>query len=275
VAVIEEAIAEVGGEPARLPRHPLGSRGVTGEAVDGPGEIEGLLDRPDLLVLARRIDLRRVTNGHPADRDRGAWRQDGVDLDDAVYPNLAALSGDATGEQGRTGGKEAAIADPRAVDMGMRADQNIVAITTLRAPTLISPSSALSTAPNRIRACGPIRTAPQMTAVGATYALGSICGARPRCSISTRQAWQKRVDNGRHSSRSRHRRLWGRTAGLAAQTPVVHGSKMAKNLTPTAGSSAADSRSHRSPLCDWKRNRRTRRSARTTTRRGPWSARPV
>ena len=39
---------------------------------------------------------------------------------------------------------------------------------TQRAPTVIEPSSAVSTAPNRTRASGPIRTSPQTIAFGAT-----------------------------------------------------------------------------------------------------------
>jgi hypothetical protein len=78
-------------------------------------------------MLAWRADLRRITDGHPPDRDHGAWRQNGVDLDDAADPHLAACPGDASGEQGHAGGQEAAVADLRAVDMGMRPDQHIVA----------------------------------------------------------------------------------------------------------------------------------------------------
>ena len=57
-------------------------------------------------------------------------------------------------------------------------------MTTHRAPISIGPSSADSTAPNRIRASGPTRTSPDTTAFGATYALGSTTGALPRCSTS-------------------------------------------------------------------------------------------
>jgi hypothetical protein len=67
-AFIEDSVAEVGCEPGRLPGHPLGGWRVRGHAVDGPREIEGFLDRPDVLALGRRVDLRRITHGNPADR---------------------------------------------------------------------------------------------------------------------------------------------------------------------------------------------------------------
>src|SRR5688572_21749623 len=54
-------------------------------------------------------------------------------------------------------------------------------ITTQVAPISIMPSSALRMAPWLITVCGPIRTLPTSTAVGATDALGSICGCLPWC----------------------------------------------------------------------------------------------
>src|SRR5260221_7371891 len=48
-------------------------------------------------------------------------------------------------------------------------------------PISMKPSSAVSTAPKPIAEPAPIRTSPHSTAVGATWALGSIVGDRPRC----------------------------------------------------------------------------------------------
>jgi len=52
-------------------------------------------------------------------------------------------------------------------------------MTTVRSPTQITPSSAMSTAPNRIKASVPMRTAARTTAVAATQALGSTRGVPP------------------------------------------------------------------------------------------------
>lgn len=48
-------------------------------------------------------------------------------MHDATDPHLAASPGHGPGEQGRAGGQEAAVADLRAVDMSMRADQDVIA----------------------------------------------------------------------------------------------------------------------------------------------------
>jgi hypothetical protein len=101
----EQPVAEVGGEPGRLPRHPLGSRSAAGNAVHGSREIQRFLDGSDLLMLARREDPRRITHGHPADRHRGARRQDPVDLDDPVDPHFGACPNDGSGEQGNARGE--------------------------------------------------------------------------------------------------------------------------------------------------------------------------
>src|SRR4051794_10925848 len=53
------------------------------------------------------------------------------------------------------------------------------------APSSTGPPSSVSTAPNSTRQSGPTRTSPLSTAVGATHAVGSTCGRRPSCSIST------------------------------------------------------------------------------------------
>src|SRR3954454_228966 len=57
-------------------------------------------------------------------------------------------------------------------------------MTTVRSPTSARPSSAVTTAPKRIRAPAPTRTSPHKTAFGATYADGSTVGLTPRCSIN-------------------------------------------------------------------------------------------
>src|SRR5260370_7099483 len=80
------------GDPGGLPRHPLSCWRVAGNAVDGPGEVERLLNRPDLLMLIWRVDPGRVTHSDPANRYRRARRQDRVDLNDAVDPHFAPCS---------------------------------------------------------------------------------------------------------------------------------------------------------------------------------------
>ena len=110
----------------RLPGHPLGRRRIRGHAIDRPREIEGFLDRPDVLVLGRRKDLRRITHGNPADRDRRTRRQDRIDLHDAMYPHLAARPRDASREQGSTSSQETTVAHPGAIDVSMRPDQDII-----------------------------------------------------------------------------------------------------------------------------------------------------
>ena len=77
----------MGSVPGGLPRHPLRGRSVPGDAVDGAREVQRFLNRPDLLILARREDPGRITNGDPADRHDLARPQDGVDVD----PQFGAL----------------------------------------------------------------------------------------------------------------------------------------------------------------------------------------
>src|ERR1035438_730298 len=72
------------------------------------------------------VDPRRITHGHPADRHRGAGRQDCVGVDDAMDPHLAAWAHDTAGEQGSTGGQETSVADAPPVEVGMRSNQDIV-----------------------------------------------------------------------------------------------------------------------------------------------------
>ena len=62
-------------------------------------------------MLARREDPHWVTHGNPPDRDRRSWRQDRVDLYDAMDPHLAARPDHASGEEGRAGGQEAAVVE--------------------------------------------------------------------------------------------------------------------------------------------------------------------
>ena len=66
--VADDAIAEVGGEPGRLPGHPFGRWRVTGHPVNRSREIQRFLDLPDLLMLTRRIYPGRITHGDPPDR---------------------------------------------------------------------------------------------------------------------------------------------------------------------------------------------------------------
>jgi hypothetical protein len=57
----------------------------------------------------------------------GGLRQDRVDLHNAMYPHLAACSRDGSGEQRNPGGQETTVADPGALDVGMRPDEDIIA----------------------------------------------------------------------------------------------------------------------------------------------------
>src|SRR5260370_16213694 len=97
------------GDPGGLPRHPLSCWRVAGNAVDGPGEVERLLNRPDLLMLIWRVDPRRVTHSDPANRYPRAGRQDRVDLNDAADPHFGACSHHAAGEEGSARGPEAPV----------------------------------------------------------------------------------------------------------------------------------------------------------------------
>ena len=55
---------------SRIGRASSSSRRVTArDPVDGAGEVEFALDRPDVVVAVRRQDLRRVADRDPADRD--------------------------------------------------------------------------------------------------------------------------------------------------------------------------------------------------------------
>ena len=47
-------------------------------------------------------------------------------MHDATDPDLAARPGHRAGKQGRARGQEAAVADPGAVDVGVRADQDVI-----------------------------------------------------------------------------------------------------------------------------------------------------
>jgi hypothetical protein len=89
-SLFDRAVLEVGAEPCGLPGHPVGSWRVTGNAVDSAGEVQRLLNRPELLMLIGRIDLCGVAHGHPADRHHRAGRQDRVHVNDAVDPDFGA-----------------------------------------------------------------------------------------------------------------------------------------------------------------------------------------
>jgi hypothetical protein len=77
-------------------------------------------------MLVRRENLRRVAHGDPADRHRRPRWQDGVDVHDATDPDLAPRPGHRAGKQGRARRQEAAVADLRAVDVGVGADQDVI-----------------------------------------------------------------------------------------------------------------------------------------------------
>ena len=77
------------------------------------------------MCCASRVDLRRSPT-HPA-TDRGTRRQDPVDLHDTMYPHLAARPRNASREQGSTSSHETTVANPGAIDVSMRPDQDIIA----------------------------------------------------------------------------------------------------------------------------------------------------
>src|SRR6266699_3298504 len=80
-------------------RRPLDPEDVT-------WKIERLLNRPDPLVFMREQDLRRVADGDPAERDRGAFRQRRTQVHDAVDAHLGAPADTGAVEDGGAGGNE-------------------------------------------------------------------------------------------------------------------------------------------------------------------------
>jgi hypothetical protein len=158
--VVDYLIVEVGCEPVGLPGHPPGGWGVAGDAVDGCGEVECFLDGPDLLVLVRRVDLRWVADGDPADRDRGApggrtvltWTTPWIRIS---LPEPAADPGNKAAPVARKQPSPTCApltwacgpmrtSSPMTHGCRARPRRTAFSITTLRAPRVIWPSSAVS-----------------------------------------------------------------------------------------------------------------------------------
>ncbi len=87
------AAGEGGTERLALATHDLAHGRPARYAVDRAREVERLLHLPQLLVAVRREQLGRTTCGDPADRHDRLRRQLGVDVQDAVDPQLAAPAG--------------------------------------------------------------------------------------------------------------------------------------------------------------------------------------
>lgn len=78
--------------PACLLSHHLGRWCLATDPVNGPSEVEVLLDGPDLIVLPWWKDLRWVTDRNPADRHGRVCREDRVRVHDAVDANFDVLT---------------------------------------------------------------------------------------------------------------------------------------------------------------------------------------
>lgn len=142
-----------------------------------PGEVQRLLDGPDLLLLARREDAGRITHGDPADGHGLARRHDRIDLNHSMNPHLSARAHDTAREQGSASSQKAPIAHPRPVQVRVRPCQDVIADDRrMPGPSAdqgvfhhhgavadrTSPSSAVSTAPNKL---APDRRGPGQAAV--------------------------------------------------------------------------------------------------------------
>ena len=167
-----------------LPAHDLGHRGPTVGSIDGSGEVELTLDRPDLVVPLRRQDRRGISDRDPSDRNDRARRELGVDLDDAPLirtsaPAPSTLPGNSEAPVAMNVSLSTLLpltcacgpimtASPMCTGCPARPRTSACSITTVSEPMTTSPSSAVITAPCRMRTPGPRRTAPLTTADGAT-----------------------------------------------------------------------------------------------------------
>jgi len=82
-----------------------------------PGEIKLLLDRPDLLMCARREELGRIAHRHPVDRNHRGGPKPRVDMDNAVNTNFGPCLKIGPIENCRPCCKEATTGPPSAVMM--------------------------------------------------------------------------------------------------------------------------------------------------------------
>jgi hypothetical protein len=169
-------------KPLGLPPHPLLGGCLSRDTVDRPGEVQGLLDAPDLLVLRRRKDVRGISDGHPADRHHRAVLEHGVDVNTPLIRTSTLCPRRAPGNTELPVARKqpspttapltcacgpTSTSSPRTVGCFARPRSGAFSITTHRVPTSTLPSSAVMTAPNNTRVCGPTRTLLRSTAVGA------------------------------------------------------------------------------------------------------------
>src|SRR4051794_11514835 len=94
-------------------------------------------------------------------------------------------------------------------------------MTTVRSPTSTLPSSAVSTAPKRIRAPAPTCTSPHKTAFGATYADGSTVGLAPRCSINMLRIFPAPTRPNGADARTTRTGISFKAADAEAEAPVA------------------------------------------------------
>src|SRR4051812_7805893 len=218
-AASENAVVFVGTEPCALPAHAVACRGVSGKPVDSAWEVKRFLYRPEVLVAVWREQSGRVARRDPADRHGGARSELGVDVNHGMDADLAGCSNGRAWKDRGPGGEKCPVLDDCAVDVRVRSNEHVVAepagvrrrprtsafsMTTVRSPTSTRPSSAVTTAPKRIRAPAPTCTSPHKTAFGATYADGSTVGLAPRCSINMLRSFP-RSDMAERCRRADHR----------------------------------------------------------------------
>src|SRR5215211_5783731 len=124
--LVDHAIVAVCREPRRLALHPLAWLRRAWQAVDRSGEVEALLDRPDVVVAVRWQDRRGIADGDPADGDEPVVGERRVDVDDAVDAHLRPGADARAREQRDAGRQEGARADGGTVHVRVRTDQDVV-----------------------------------------------------------------------------------------------------------------------------------------------------
>ena len=67
-------------------------RRVAVEAIDGEREVQGLLNRPQRVVLVRGKELCRRSAGDPADRHGFSGRQLGLEMHDAIHAHFGTAA---------------------------------------------------------------------------------------------------------------------------------------------------------------------------------------
>ena len=127
----------------------------------------------------RGQDLGWVSDGDPAEWDRGACWQRRTQVYDAVDAHLGAPA--------PPGGPRVARGPTRTLSpmvsgLPRTPRRTAVSMTTQLVPMWTAPLSALTTAPKPIEMLAPINTSPQIVAFGAMRADRSITGRFPLCS---------------------------------------------------------------------------------------------